>query len=440
MSLRAAALDSKEPAPRGACPGLSDPMPTGDGLLARLLPIGTIPLPAWVGLCAAARSHGNGIVEITARGSIQIRGLNTTSAPTFATAVAGLAIAAHDGIPVLSDPLAGLDAGELLDAAALAASLRSALSRETWAARHGPAARLGPKVSVVIDGGGALALDDIIADVRLGAETVHGVAQLRVSVGGNGSSASDLGSVPASRAVETVLRILKIIAQRGREARARHIVRAEGAAVFGTAIADLVSGDVPSPAPRQIRNRIGTHPLRNGTLACGVGFAFGHAEAATLEQLAACAGAAGATGVRAAPGRTLMIVGLTAATATAFIVDAEQLGFIVSAEDPRGHIIACAGAPICASAHIAARALGPRVAKAAAQCAGAAFKIHISGCAKGCAHHAAAALTVVGTPAGCALIANGTTRDVPFAFAAADDLPAAIATHAAALKHEGGHG
>ena len=34
------------PPPRGACPGLSAPMPTGDGLLVRLLPIGTIPLAA----------------------------------------------------------------------------------------------------------------------------------------------------------------------------------------------------------------------------------------------------------------------------------------------------------------------------------------------------------------------------------------------------------
>jgi len=32
---------------RGACPGLSAPMPTGDGLLVRLLPTGTIPLAAF---------------------------------------------------------------------------------------------------------------------------------------------------------------------------------------------------------------------------------------------------------------------------------------------------------------------------------------------------------------------------------------------------------
>ena len=86
---------------RGACPGLSAPMLTGDGLLVRLLPIGAVPLAAFASLCAAAREHGNGIVEITARGSIQVRGLNAASAPRFADAVAALNITAADGIPCL---------------------------------------------------------------------------------------------------------------------------------------------------------------------------------------------------------------------------------------------------------------------------------------------------------------------------------------------------
>ena len=41
---------------RGACPGLSQPMPTGDGLLVRLTPTGaTIRPEAFIALCAAAR-------------------------------------------------------------------------------------------------------------------------------------------------------------------------------------------------------------------------------------------------------------------------------------------------------------------------------------------------------------------------------------------------
>ena len=60
---------------RGACPGLSAPMPTGDGLLVRLMPTDSVVVADLLALCAAARRDGNGTIEITARGSLQVRGL-----------------------------------------------------------------------------------------------------------------------------------------------------------------------------------------------------------------------------------------------------------------------------------------------------------------------------------------------------------------------------
>jgi len=83
-------------------------MATGDGLLVRLTPTGTMPLDCIHRAdCAAAQRHGSGIIEVTARGNIQVRGLTPDSAPRFASAVAALDIAAADGIPVLTNPLAG---------------------------------------------------------------------------------------------------------------------------------------------------------------------------------------------------------------------------------------------------------------------------------------------------------------------------------------------
>ena len=79
MTLLTATSRTKAPPRRGACPGLSAPMQTGDGLLVRLLPLGTISLRAFADLCRAARTHGNGIVEVTSRGSIQVRGLSAAS-------------------------------------------------------------------------------------------------------------------------------------------------------------------------------------------------------------------------------------------------------------------------------------------------------------------------------------------------------------------------
>ena len=88
---------------------------------------------------------------------------------------------------------------------------------------------------------------------------------------------------------------------------------------------------------------------------------------------------------------------------------------------------------------IAARALAPQIAAAAAPRLDGSFKIHISGCTKGCAHPAPAALTIVGTSSGCALIANGAARDAPFKIVATNELPAAIAEIARGLKHEDDH-
>ncbi len=406
---------------RGACPGLSAPMPTGDGLLVRLVPVGTIPLAAFRTLCAAARTHGNGVMEVTARGSIQVRGLNAASAPRFAAAVAALSIAAEDGIPVHSNPLAGLDAEEILNAGALAADLRHALARTSLAAK------LAPKVSVVVDGGGGLSLDELAADVRLCAEATNNGVALCVGLGGDAAHGTQLGLVAPNNAVDAAMRLLEVMARRGRDARARDILAAEGAAPFRSALADVLMGDAPPCAARKCSEAIGRHALRGGSFAYGVGLAFGHSDAAALESLAEAAGMAGAIGLRAAPGRVLMVIGLKQEKASSFVTDAERLGFIVRADDPRRHIVACAGAPICSAAHIAARAVAPAIVQASAPHLGRSFAIHISGCAKGCAHPAPAALTIVGTPSGCALIADGATLDVPYALVPTNELLDAIA-------------
>ena len=425
---------------RGYCPGLSAPMQTGDGLLARLRPIGTVSLAAFKNLCGAARQYGNGIIEVTARGSIQVRGLSAATAPRFADAVASFGIAAEDGIPIISNALAGLDPGELIDASALAAELRCALGRTSLPDS------LAPKVSVAIDGGGALGLGTLSADVRLRAELINGGVALRVSVGGDGANATPLGTIMPPYCTEAAIRLLEVIARRGRDARARDVLAAEGSEPFRQAVGELLltsthpreSGDPELDSRFRGNERkmaTGRHSLRDGLYAHGIGLAFGHAEAMTLERLADAMEAAGSLGIRIAPSRALIAIGLRRESAMAFAAAAERLGFIVRADDPRRYVIACAGAPICASAHIPARTLAPRIAEIAAPYLGDSFKIHVSGCAKGCAHAAPAALTVVGTPAGFALVANGSARGEPFAVVAADQLPDAIVNAARKARH-----
>ena len=336
-------------------------------------------------------------------------------------------------MPVHCNPLAGIDAEEIFDAGALAADLRQALRQRAMAAN------LSAKVAVAIDGGGPLDLANLVADIRLGAQAIDGSVALRVRVGGDAASASDLGVVAPEQGVEAALRLLEVLSRHGRAIRARDVVASEGAAVFRAAIGDLLKGEIASRPASRSYEAIGPHRLRDGSLACGVGLAFGHADAASLQRLAEAAAAGGAKGLCTAPGRALLAIGLRPEATQAFAAAAEQLGFIVRADDPRRHVVACAGAPICAAAHIASRALAPLVATQTAAQLGSGFTVHISGCAKGCAQAAAATLTVVGGSDGCALIADGSVRDRPFTVVATDELPAAIAKFARAYNNGAGH-
>lgn len=392
-------------------------MATGDGLLVRLTPTGaTMSCEAFAALCTAARNCGNGVIEITSRGSIQIRGLTEASVKSFAAAVAGIDLAFGEGPPVLSDPLAGLAPAESVDASAIAGDLRRAIAVAPFGAN------LGPKISVAIDGGGALHLDAVAADLRMRAQARD--ACLHVAVGGDAETATPIGAVAAEHAVEAAMRMLRVIAAGGPAARARDIVATDGAAAFRRVIADILV-DLPPPPLRPAADPLGTHTLRDGGLAIGLGLAFGHAHATALEELTRAAAESGATGCRTAPGRALLVVGVTENGAGHLANIAQRLGFIVRADDPRRQVVACAGAPICASAEIPTRALAPSLAKVAFAGVDAPM-VHLSGCAKGCACPRSAPLTVVGIEGRCGVVVNGSARGEPLVMLTPEALPGAL--------------
>ncbi len=397
---------------RGACPGLSTPMLTGDGLLARLTPAGpTIGLDAFAGLCRAARAHGNGIIEVTSRGSIQIRGLSAASAPIFAADVAALQIDGSEGVPVLVSPLSGLDPDEAFDTSALAATLR-----ENFAAAP-IALSLSAKISVIVDGGGALHLDDVAADVRLHAVDARNGASFHVALGGDALTSAPIGLVTPENAVACVVQLLKVLAATVPSARMRDAIQGEGLNAFKSAVADLVI-DGPAPIVRPATEPIGLHVLRTGGVAIGLGLPFGHSDCETLLDLIEAGRRAGANGVRTAPGRALLMLGLQPAAARVLAAEAGALGLIVDADDPRRSVVACAGAPICAAGQIPARAMASAVARAAS----AAFHndiVHVSGCYKGCAHPAPVPLAIFGRDGECDVVLDGvlsrsvTVEDLP---------------------------
>ncbi|MBB6464659.1 precorrin-3B synthase [Aminobacter lissarensis] len=463
---------------RGACPALSAPMQTGDGLLVRLNPLaGEIAPNTLIGLCESAARHGNGIVEVTARGSIQIRGLTAESACLLAEEIDALGIAARTGVPVDTSPLAGIDPTEIADPSPLAAAIRTAIERA------GLAPRLGPKVSVVVDGRGQIGLGAIIGDVRMVAKDAE---RWRLSVAGDESSARLVGEFDTDAACAVTLDILQAIAALGRQGRARDlgpqvtraVVEAYETSRSGTppsvlpdisptgseigssggsadhAASPMGGGSddsLISPLAAEMSGRtewgakdrelavespgnadestsehstptdsslVGILPLTDSRIALGIALPFGSLDAVTLIAFCQAATAAGATGIRPAPVRSLLVIGLDRASAATLTATAKSLSLITSPADPRIRIAACPGAPACSSGMIAARDVATDIATDLGESLDPELTLHVSGCAKGCAHPGPATLTIVGDEKGAVFVVGGTAKGLPAAYTA----------------------
>ena len=81
---------------------------------------------------------------------------------------------------------------------------------------------------------------------------------------------------------------------------------------------------------------------------------------------------------------------------------ASRLGFVTDPADPRLRIVACSGAPACASGRMATRAAALALAQRAAVMQG--VRVHLSGCPKRCAQPAGPCVSLV---AGEGIVADG---------------------------------
>ena len=353
-------------------------MATGDGLLARLrVKHGRLTPNQLSEIAALAAQHGNRLVEITARGNLQVRGLTAAATPDFAAAVRET-IQIEDGLVVETPPLAGDDPGEIADPRPLAAAI---------AALAGPlGTRLGPKVTVVVDGGGQMTRSALKADIRLTA-----ITRDRWALAIADQPQAELAGLDAPAAVADILQKLAALGPQARGA-------------------DLVAPQ--KPAQLADTPPIGRFTRRTGT-ATGIALPFGASDAASLIALATLGAQSGVPEFRLAPHHALLAMdapeGFDAAAAT--------LGFITDPADPRLRISACIGSAGCASGFFPARALAAKLASALPT----ERQLHVSGCAKGCAHPRRAALTLVGRPDGYGLVIAGTAGDTPHAVLRMDD-------------------
>jgi precorrin-3B synthase len=132
----------------------------------------------------------------------------------------------------------------------------------------------------------------------------------------------------------------------------------------------------------------------------------------------------------------LLALGLSADSATALQSKASALGFVTDAADPRLFIAACPGKPACASGHIGTRTMAERVARRNSEWLDGSFTLHVSGCAKGCAHPGSAAVTLVGGENGAGLVVNGTAGATASGYTAVEQAASALSRIAALVARE----
>lgn len=363
-----------DPLVRGWCPGAHRPMRSGDGLVVRVRPrLGRLSGAQLAGLAAAAARFGSGRVDLTGRANLQIRGV------------------ADDGHPALLDALSAhglLDADEAAerrrnvvvtpfpDAAGETAALAAALD-----ARLADLPPLPAKFGFAVDTGPVRRLADVPADIRIE----------RAAEGGLLVRADGLGrgvAVGPDEAIAFVFGLARwfsvaggMVAGRGRMADLVGRGVRPPAALAGDALPAVAA---PPPVPG---------PADGGYL---VGFAFGAASAADLATLAALGD------VRVTPWRMLLVE--TAAAPP-------RRPGLLAADDPLLPVAACSGAPACPQAKGATRDLARRLAGLVAP----GTRLHVSGCAKGCALAGTADVVLVATAAGWDVVRDGRPGDPPVA-------------------------
>jgi precorrin-3B synthase len=142
----------------------------------------------------------------------------------------------------------------------------------------------------------------------------------------------------------------------------------------------------------------------------GLGVVFGVLAPSALRTAAELATRYGDGQVLLAPGRVIWLGGAPSSANVQFAAEASAAGFIVDPNDRRLRLDACVGRVGCARASEDVRADALRLASAAP-----ATGLHVSGCAKGCAHPTAAGVTLVsrGAPGRYDLILDGAPSAPP---------------------------
>ena len=267
---------------RGWCPGALRPMSSGDGLIARLRIVGGAVTPtAARAIAEAAAKFGNGHIDLTSRGNLQIRGVGASTLAPLQSMLGALGLidvepAAEAVRNVMASPLAGFDPSALLDirpsVTALDERLRS--DRALW--------RLPAKFGFAIDDGGCLSVAREAAEITFSAVERDGRVQFSIRLAGRPAGLCEVDEL-SDEAARLACAFLQLRGSGEGAQRMAALVKGIGVEQIahnaGLRFAAAELGDISeAPPPRPLGER---HLGRFAAL--GVGAPFGRLDAARLK-------------------------------------------------------------------------------------------------------------------------------------------------------------
>jgi precorrin-3B synthase len=336
---------------KGWCPDAWRPMMAGDGLLVRVKPrLGRLSRAQVLGLCDAAIAFGHGLIDLTSRANLQIRGVGEGDWPQLLAALIDLGLVDTDpATEKKRNIVVAPDWEEGDDSHRIATELLARLDRVP---------ELPSKAGLVVDAGLSPTLAGIAGDFRVERCTTGGLI-LRADGRETGVE------LARGQEADALVALARWFAESG-GATAGRMAR------HRAALPAWASGATP---PALAAPGIAPGPHR---LGAAYGLPFGHIEARALRSLV---DAPHVHTVRITPWRIILVEGAAVAAGE---------GLLVSPVDPLLRADACPGAPFCPQATVStrdlARALAPFVAG----------RLHVSGCAKGCARPQATDVTLTG--------------------------------------------
>jgi precorrin-3B synthase len=382
-----AALSAETPARMraDACPGALQVHAAADGGLARVrLPGGTLGGEQLKELASAARDLGDGALELTSRGNVQLRGLPDGAEAELGSRLASAGLlpsATHERVRnVLASTLSGRLPGGCADARPWVAALDRDLCADPALA-----ALPGRFLATVDDGRGDVA--GLGGDVGLLARTDGWVGLLLAGTDSGLRARSDDAVGLALSACRAFLD--ERAAQGGSAWRLAELTDGPARVAGRLPGRATTSGDVP-PAPQA--GPAGALVQDDGRTALVATVPLGRLTAGQADLLAATAVA----DLQNTPWRSVALPDLPDASAAASL---ERAGLILDPRHPWLAVTACAGRPGCAKSLADVRA-DAASAVATGTLPGGGARQHWAGCERRCGRPRGELVDVVATAAG----------------------------------------